>query len=198
MTARSSSRRASTNTRQATDHSAGAHNRVGANGHAFADDRAITDPDIIFQHHGSGFTDGAWPVVDAVPVCVGYIDPGGEHGIGADIDPRSRVYAYPRAQQRIIMHADLADAMLVGPGGQAYGAIACGHYVHRGAEVDVGAVQFQMPWLHDHATRAEAFELWGDVMIHVPPFDNALQAFQGVGSVISAHGRMVAQFRAGE
>ena len=104
------------------DHGAGTDDAVLSNRYPFADDGAVTDPDVVFDPNGGGLADG-YSIVDIMPVRVGQIGIAGNHTVVAYPYLMRRTYSHPRANQAVIADLDPATARLFGPDGQPDGLI---------------------------------------------------------------------------
>ena len=67
-------------------HSTGTDNAVGPDCDPFAYNRTVTDPDVIFDNDRCRLPDGN-PIVNIMPIGIGYIRIAGKHTVVTDIDP---------------------------------------------------------------------------------------------------------------
>ena len=104
------------------DHGAGTDDAVLPNLNPFADDGAVTDPDVVFDPNRGGLADG-YSIVDIMPVRVGQIGIAGNHAVVANPYLMRRPYSHPGANQAVIADLDPTVARLFGPDGQPDGLI---------------------------------------------------------------------------
>ena len=58
-----------------------------------------------------------------------------------------------------------------GPSRERYLSVTVGHHMNVVANIDVAAIYFDVPWLHQHRAAAKGFKMWRDKVAYMPLFE---------------------------
>jgi len=147
-------------------HGAGPDDTVFTDINALADDGAVTDPHIIFDSDGCGFSDGN-AVVNVMPVGIGEVGIAGNHTVVAHQDFMGRSDPYSGTDQTVVADSNATLARFFGPDRQPDPFVGGGHHVDVITQFDGCPKEFQIPGTHKHKAFAQRFQLGAQEVVNV-------------------------------